>query len=162
MSKVDIRPMTQEEDSIVAEAWWGWLRAAFPWQPVVMSHTLPQTISFFRAVVSTQNKVWVASDQERILAMIAFSDSEVDQLYVAPEAQGRGLGSRLLSVAKGASDGALRLYTFQANRNGRAFYANQGFKEVVFGMSPPPENEPDVLLVWAPPLPVGADSPQET
>ena len=42
----------------------------------------------------------------------------------------------------------LRLYTFQANANGRAFYEKNGFRAVRFGISSPPESEPDVEYHW--------------
>jgi GNAT superfamily N-acetyltransferase len=45
---------------------------------------------------------------------------------VLPGAQGRGVGTELLNVAKGAC-GRLELWTFQRNARARRFYAARGF-----------------------------------
>ncbi len=47
------------------------------------------------------HETWVAVDgRERVVALMALSDTMVEQLYVAPDWIGRGLGSRLLDLAK--------------------------------------------------------------
>jgi hypothetical protein len=40
------------------------------------------------------------------------------------------------------------LYTLQINTNARAFYERNGFRALKFGLSPPPESEPDVEYHW--------------
>ena len=94
-----------------------------------------------------RNEVWVAEDEGRLLGFMAIEPGWVNQLYVAVEAQRGGVGSALIEHAKALMDD-IRLHTFQANAPARAFYARHGFEEVAFGVSPPPENEPDVLLRW--------------
>jgi hypothetical protein len=42
----------------------------------------------------------------------------------------------------------LRAYTFQKNSPARAFFEKHGFEIVRTGLSPPPENEPDLEYVW--------------
>ena len=74
----------------------------------------------------------------------------IDQLYVDPDHQRKGIGSALIAHAKRLSPSGLRLFTLQINANGRAFYDNAGFVAVRFGVSPPPESEPDVEYHWAP------------
>ena len=58
--------------------------------------------------------------------MIAFRDEWIEQLYVLPEAQGQGVGTELLDVAKRASE-RLQLWTFQRNASARRFYEARGF-----------------------------------
>jgi hypothetical protein len=48
------------------------------------------------------------------------------------------------------SPGGLRLFTFQRNVPARSFYEKYGFRAVRFGVSPAPENEPDVEYRWEP------------
>ena len=43
----------------------------------------------------------------------------------------------------------LTLSTYQRNERARAFYERRGFRAVRYGVSPPPECEPDVEYAWA-------------
>jgi ribosomal protein S18 acetylase RimI-like enzyme len=72
----------------------------------------------------------------------------IDQLYVHPDYQRRGIGEALLNFARRQFPDHLWLFTLQSNVNARAFYEKQGFTAERFGFSPPPENEPDVGYHW--------------
>ena len=100
-----------------------------------------------RAFFATLREVWVAERDGAVVAFMAVSPGWVDHLYVAPEWQRRGVGSELLGWAMSRMD-EIRLHTHQANAPARAFYARHGFAEIEFGISPAPELEPDVLLLW--------------
>lgn len=52
--------------------------------------------------------------------------------------------------ARALSPSGLRLFTFQVNVSGRAFYEKHGFVIARLGVSPPPESEPDVEYHWRP------------
>jgi GNAT superfamily N-acetyltransferase len=80
--------------------------------------------------------------------IIAFRDGWIEQLYVRPAAQGRGIGTELLDIAKGASE-RLELWTFQRNAPARRFYEARGFMlaEETDGTRNE-EKEPDVRYVW--------------
>nr|MDJ0788409.1 GNAT family N-acetyltransferase [Myxococcota bacterium] len=73
--------------------------------------------------------------------------------HVDPGWQGRGVGTLLMDRAKALRPDGLTVFTFQGNQEARAFYESRGFRVVRLGMSPPPENEPDVEYAWEP----GAD-----
>jgi GNAT superfamily N-acetyltransferase len=80
--------------------------------------------------------------------IIAFRDDWIDQLYVLPEAQGRGTGSALVQVAQRAFD-RLQLWTFQRNEKARRFYEAKGFAlvEETDGADNE-EKEPDARYLW--------------
>lgn len=63
--------------------------------------------------------------------MIEENVSQLHMLYVAPEAQGRGLGTELLQEMESAFPSALkmRLEVEAANVNAIAFYKRRGFRE---------------------------------
>ena len=105
---------------------------------------------YFREVVQVKNDLWVAEVDGRPGAFMAIAGDFIDQLFVAPEHQRRGLGTALLAHARGLSPSGLRLYTFQFNGNARAFYEKHGFVVACLGVSPPPESEPDVEYHWRP------------
>jgi ribosomal protein S18 acetylase RimI-like enzyme len=54
----------------------------------------------------------------------------------------------LLDRAKELAPDGLTLFTHQGNERARAFYERRGFRAVAFGVSPPPESEPDVKYAW--------------
>jgi len=100
-------------------------------------------------------ETWVAETAGRILATMVL-DGEmqgdmIDQLYVSPADQGRGVGGRLLAHAKQLRPARLRLYTFQSNSPARRFYEARGFvaKEFNDG-SRNEERLPDLLYEWTP------------
>jgi GNAT superfamily N-acetyltransferase len=119
---------------------------AFPW--LVGLHTAEEDQWFFRKCVFNICEVWGAFDGPEIVAIIAFRDGWIDQLYVLPSAQGRGLGGRLLETAKHAHR-RLQLWTFQRNLRARRFYEARGFvlARVTDGAANE-EREPDALYTW--------------
>ena len=83
-----------------------------------------------------------------LTGIIAFRNGWIDQLYVLPEVQGRGVGNELLQVAKRAFD-CLQLWTFQRNLRARRFYEARGFAfvEETDGARNE-EKEPDARYLW--------------
>jgi putative acetyltransferase len=111
-------------------------------------HTPDEDRWFFREHMFTTCELWGYFDNKELVGIIAFREGWVDQLYVLPIAQGRGIGTALLQIAKDRSR-TLSLWTFQRNRNARRFYERQGFilvKET--DGSANEEKEPDALYSW--------------
>lgn len=99
-----------------------------------------------------RHETWVAVDgDDRIVALMALSEGMVEQLYVAPDWIGRGLGSRLIDLAKDRRPGGLELWTFEANTRARRFYEHHGFVEVErTDGARTAERQPDVRYAWRP------------
>ena len=85
---------------------------ALPW--LTGLHTPEEDRWFYRERVFTGCQVHGAFEGGALAGIIAFRSDWIDQLYVLPEVQGRGVGSELLQVAKRAFD-CLQLWTFQRN-----------------------------------------------
>jgi len=90
-----------------------------------------------------------------VVGMLAISQGAdcgwIDQLYLLPEWVGRGIGTRLLEIARGTLTAPIRLYTFQCNQPARAFYERRGFEPIAFGDGSGNEERcPDVLYEWRP------------
>jgi ribosomal protein S18 acetylase RimI-like enzyme len=127
-----------------------WRRArvqAFPDFQARKGHTAEEDRAYFRRVVLVRNELWVAELDGHAVGFMAITGNFIDQLYVDPEHQRRGIGHALIAHARQLSPTGLRLFTFQSNANGRAFYEKEAVK---FGVSPPPEFEPDVEYRWRP------------
>jgi ribosomal protein S18 acetylase RimI-like enzyme len=111
-------------------------------------HFFYEDRDFFRQHILTRNTVWVAEMDYLPVAFLAMHDEFIDHLYVDPQYQHRGIGKALLEHARQLSPDHLWLYTLQINTNARAFYEKNGFVAEKFGISPPPEEEPDVEYHW--------------
>ncbi|WP_244425313.1 GNAT family N-acetyltransferase [Bradyrhizobium sp. STM 3843] len=121
--------------------------AAFPW--LTGLHTRDEDRWFYRERVFRECELWGAFHGDPLTGIIAFREGWIDQLYVHPNAQGRGIGSSLLDIAKAASRG-LKLWTFQRNLAARRFYEMRGFVAVCqTDGSRNEENEPDILYQWS-------------
>jgi GNAT superfamily N-acetyltransferase len=147
MSEATLRRL----DATDAERAAGVHRAAFddrlPWLRGL--HTPDEDRWFWRERVFPSCTVWGAAVDGALVGVIAFRKGWVEQLYVLPEAQGRGVGTALLAIAKSAH-ARLSLWAFQSNSGARRFYEKQGFVAVrERDGSMNEEQEPDVLYVWS-------------
>jgi putative acetyltransferase len=124
-------------------------REALPWLPVL--HSREETIAYFAGHVLVHEQVLVAEVSELMVGFIALEGDHVDHLYIAPSYQDRGIGDKLLAMAKELRPGGLTLWTFQRNAQARRFYEARGFVAWEFtDGSRNEEREPDVLYAWLP------------
>lgn len=103
---------------------------------IVDPHPIEEQIDHFDRNVRTRNRVLVVKDAEVIVGFMASTHESVAQLHVRVGHHRRGIGRRLLDLAKDESDGTLWLYTFARNTNACAFYESQGFSVVQRGFEP--------------------------
>lgn len=73
--------------------------------------------------------VRVARVDAEVFGFVARRANELLALYVAPGAQGYGVGTALLSDAKSHCP-ALGLWSYQANLGAARFYQREGFQEI--------------------------------
>ena len=101
-----------------------------------------------RLIPSGNVRVAVRSDT--VIGMCATSRDGlcnwIDQLYVAPNSIGIGVGTTLLVAAIAQLPNPIQLYTFQQNLRARRFYEHHGFVAIAFGDGTGnEEGVPDVL-----------------
>ena len=125
-------------------------RSAMPYLPppppedemcaIVEAHILPDV------------DAWLAEDDGRIVGYALLDGDFLSHLYIAPDAQGQGVGAALLDRAKELRPDGLRLWVFQKNERARRFYERHGFRllEETDGADNM-EREPDALYGWQPP-----------
>lgn len=123
---VIVRAARAEESDQIAELWLRSRRASVPAIPPGV-HSDDEVRDWFREVVLPHREVWLACADDEVVALLVLDGEWLDQLYVAPEHVGRGIGSRLLGVAKAARPAGLQLWTFESNVGARRFYARHGF-----------------------------------
>lgn len=130
-----LRPAQPADAPRIAEVLLASRRAFLPYAP--SPHTDAETHAWVEHVLVPAGGVVVAEQEGRVDGVLAWSASGgaswIDQLYVHPDAVGRGLGARLLEHALGALAAPIRLKTFQANAGARRFYERHGFVAVALG-----------------------------
>jgi ribosomal protein S18 acetylase RimI-like enzyme len=111
-------------------------------------HTPEGVRRFFRERIFATCQVWGYFDGQELVGIIAFGEGRIEQLYVLPSSQGRGIGTALLAIAQSRFP-FLSLWTFQRNAAARRFYERRGFTlvEETDG-SRNMEKEPDVMYRW--------------
>jgi GNAT superfamily N-acetyltransferase len=119
---------------------------ALPW--LAGLHTPDEDRWFYRKRMFKVCTLCGAFDGDTLTGLIAFHDDWIEQLYVLPQMQGRGVGTALLDVAKRACD-RLQLWTFQRNARARRFYEARGFAVVErTDGAGNEEKEPDARYLW--------------
>jgi GNAT superfamily N-acetyltransferase len=138
-----LRPARAADAAALATILSDWIDAT-PWMPRI--HSRDQDRCFTARLIDEMSVT--LAEEAAPLGFIALRDGFVHALYVAADARRRGIGRQLLAAAR-AEAAALTLWTFQANREARAFYAREGFVEVEAGDgSGNDEGLPDLRLEW--------------
>lgn len=145
---ITIRPFREEDFNDATAVWNESAHTALPSIAFIQSHTLEDDRAYFRRTYAGKADIWVAELDDRIAGLMVLVHDCVEQLFVATEAQGQGVGAALLDRAKALWPGGLRLYTHQVNQRARRFYEAHGFHAIHFGVSPAPESEPDIEYHW--------------
>ncbi|MFD1982108.1 GNAT family N-acetyltransferase [Mesorhizobium newzealandense] len=142
--RVVLRPAIGSDAGAIAKV----MRTAlgsFDWMPVI--HTPDEDFAFIRDIVLPGQQVTVAEAGKEIVGFIAVSGEWVEQIYLAPDWTGQGIGSRLLMDTT-ASLPVVKLHCFLSNTGARRFYECHGFRAESFGDGTNNEEGlPDILYV---------------
>ncbi len=104
---------------------------------------VPMTLDYARIVAA--GETWVAERGERLVGVLVLEHHDdhvlVENLAVLPDAQGLGIGSRLLRHAEDQARARdvheLRLYTHELMTENRAYYPRRGYRETHRSGDPP-------------------------
>jgi ribosomal protein S18 acetylase RimI-like enzyme len=120
------------------------VRAAYEhYVPRIGRSPVPMTLDYARVVAA--GDTWAAEQGSRLVGVLVLEQVEdhlvVENLAVLPEAQGTGIGSRLLryaedeALARGLRE--VRLYTHELMTENRAYYPRRGYRETHLSGDPP-------------------------
>jgi ribosomal protein S18 acetylase RimI-like enzyme len=147
-----VRPARPDESGAVAELMWAVREQSLARGSIPQgTHPLDDMRRWMRDVVFVQDEVWVAqSAVGPIVALMALRQPDwLEHLYIDAGATGRGLGARMLDVARSELGGdQIQLWTFQSNVGARRFYERHGFVAVQTTDGDNEEKAPDVRYVW--------------
>ena len=145
-----IRPFQDEDESAVVGVWHRSGQTAYRYLPNWQRLTLERAGAVFREVIRPRCDIWVGTRNGQVVAFLAMAGSYVDRMYVDPTEWRKGWGTRFVLLAKILHPDGLELHTHQENHAARQLCEKHGFRAVKFGLSPPPENAPDVEYHWRP------------
>jgi GNAT superfamily N-acetyltransferase len=149
MMAISFRRATAADAHDVATVYIASRRGAADYLPTV--GTDDEIRAFVVHQMVPDRETWIAEDNGRMVAVLTLHDDEVDQFYVAPTEQRRGIGDAMLTHAKRLRPTGLRLWAFQRNAPARRFYEARGFVAIKFtDGSTNMEREADVLYQWTP------------
>jgi putative acetyltransferase len=117
---------------------------AMPSLPVL--HTPDEDLAWFAAALA--GEAYVFEEDGRIVGYAVLRDDELHDLYVAPSAQGRGVGSALFDRVREARPLGFRLWVFRDNTRARRFYEARGCRAIGATEGDNEEGLPDVLYEW--------------
>jgi putative acetyltransferase len=159
-----LRQARPEEARAIADLIRSSKAAAMPW--LAVPHTAEEDRNWVASVLLPEQDVWLvttaagnstegnptAADQtegDRIVGVLALTPGHLEQLYIATDHQGAGVGRILLDHAKRLHPRGLELWAFQRNARARRFYEAAGFVPAQFtDGAATEEREPDVRYVW--------------
>jgi GNAT superfamily N-acetyltransferase len=149
ISAVTLRKATSADGERVAEIFLMSRQAAMPW--LARPRTDDETRWWHINVLLPQGTLVVAERDQQVVGFAHPVDGCLNALYVAPPAQGTGVGTALFEHTMALQPDGFDLWVFQRNTRALDFYARFGCVEVrrTDGASNE-EHEPDVLLRWSP------------
>jgi GNAT superfamily N-acetyltransferase len=143
---VTLRRATDADAEAVAEMFLASFHATYQFP---LAHPDDDVRGWIRDRLIPTSETWVAEDDGgRVVGMMALEPGWLEQLYVAPDHLGEGIGRQLVDLAKQRQPAGLTLWTFQVNDRARRFYERNGFEAVEFTEDSNQEREPDVRYVW--------------
>ena len=93
--------------------------------------------------------VWVAERGGEPVGYARWTSTWLDDLYVHPDHQGRGVGTALFELVASTRPGGFCLWVFESNAPARAFYGRHGCLELErTDGSANEEGAPDVRVAW--------------
>jgi putative acetyltransferase len=106
-----------------------WHAASLLAHPFLSAEFLADERRTIEDVYLSLARTWVYGKEGQVLGFVSMIGSEVGALFVQPEWQRQGLGRGLLDHVRGDYE-RLVVEVFEANAQGRAFYAAYGFEPI--------------------------------
>jgi putative acetyltransferase len=126
------------------------------WMPRI--HSREAIAGFFDEALFDRRVIFVGEMAGKIDGYLSLKpEGMIAAIYLAKEARGQGLGSKLIDAAKALHPEGLELGVLEPNINAKRFYEREGFVEVPEGrVTDTDEGVPELLMRWVPNIKVHA------
>ena len=151
---LSLRPATPADLTAIAEVHLAARHGAGPAFPPPV-HADEEAYAWVASWDLSSYDVWVAADGDRVAGYARSTTTWLDDLYVRPEHQGRGVGAALFDVVTSLRPDGFCLWVFESNTPARAFYRSRGCIELERTDGAGNEEQaPDIRVAWPGPAPV--------
>ena len=114
------------------------------------TYTQDQIYAWMKDEVFGNQQVIVAEVEGTVVGYASVSGKVLSNLYVLPDLQRRGVGSKLLKAVLRQVPNGLEVWVFEANIDARRFYERHGFRTLSCTSGDNDEGLPDQLMVHTP------------
>lgn len=139
-----IRPYHPTDSDAVLDLWLGASLLAHDFVPESFWR---EQLPAMRGLYLPQAETLVLEEKGQVLGFASLHEQRLAALFVTPDAQGRGLGRRLLDDAKSRRD-SLELGVYRANARAVAFYRAGGFV-TLNETRDPHTGQPELTMRWS-------------
>jgi chorismate mutase/GNAT superfamily N-acetyltransferase len=145
---VVLRPATAEDAEALASVHLAARKGATPPMPPSV-HPDEDVLPWVTGWLADEGEAWIAEVTGDPAGYARFTSSWLDQLYVAPEHAGKGIGGLLLDLVKSFRPSGFALWVFESNEPARRFYRRHALIELeTTDGSGNDEQSPDVRMAW--------------
>lgn len=148
-----IRSAVLADAKVITEIYLASRKIFLMFAPLV--HSDESVYQWIKDMLAAQNCIIkVAEKDGHVVGMMVLKKKDnigwIEQLYVAPQEVGHGIGSQFVNFAKQTLGSPLRLCTFQENVRAQHFYEKHGFQIMQLrDASANEERRPDAVYEWS-------------
>jgi len=92
------------------------------------THTAERQEAYLRSKLESGSRLFLLTVNGQPVGTVSLKGDEIADLYVLPEEQGKGYGSKLLSFVIGQTHGTPRLWILENNAGAERLYRRFGFR----------------------------------
>jgi len=141
---IEIRRAAVDDAATIAEVYFA-SRDTAPMPPGI--HPFDDVREYTRSVLPDRD-AWLAYESDRAVGVMILQDDQLNWMFIRPEAQGRGVGTALMELAKQERPDGLALWVFEMNVPAQRFYEKHGFVPVRRTDGDNEEGAPDIRYTW--------------
>lgn len=124
--------LSMTDENLHEAAWihaasWQESHRPFCSEAFVAQHTPQRQEDYLRNEMAAGKCVWLLKENEKAVGLVSVSGSLIENLYVHPENQNCGYGTKLLRFAMVKCEGTPTLWILSNNDGARRLYERNGF-----------------------------------
>jgi putative acetyltransferase len=118
-----IRKRKEKDNDAIIDIWYESSNQAHPFLETVYVEKVKNDL---KNIFIPKTETWVYEENEFVVGFISMLFNEIGGLFVLPNSQSQGIGTKLIDFIKGFHT-ELEVEVFEKNYIGRAFYEKYGF-----------------------------------